>query len=192
MQVKFLKSLTKLEDMPAGDTKPQVAFVGRSNVGKSSLINHITGRKDLARVSAEPGRTRTINLFEIDNRFLLVDLPGYGFAKTSKTNRQVFSDMLNDYLWQAKQLKLVFLIIDGRLGPTALDREMLNYIKASGTPLVMIVNKADKLSNSETTNTISSLEAAYPGIELILHSNVNGKGLSEIIETIQRCLASGK
>jgi len=187
MQVKFLKSVIKPEDLPVSE-KPQIAFVGRSNVGKSSLINHITGQKNLARVSSEPGRTRTINLFDMDGRLFLVDLPGYGYAKASKSKRQNFSDMLNDYLWLAKQLKLVFLIIDARLGPTALDREMLNYIKASGTPLVMILNKVDKISDSETTNLISSLQAAYPGMDLLLHSSVSGKGLGEILEMIQKTI----
>ncbi|MHB8831270.1 MAG: ribosome biogenesis GTP-binding protein YihA/YsxC [Patescibacteria group bacterium] len=185
MQVKFLKSLTKLEDLPEGN-KPQVAFVGRSNVGKSSLINHITGQKNLARVSAEPGRTQTINLFEFDGRVLLVDLPGYGYAKASMAKRQDFFDMVNDYLCLSKQLKLVFLIIDARIGPTDQDRDMLDYLNYSHTPLVMILNKVDKLSNSESADLVSTLEAAYPGIKLILHSSITGKGRGEILETISK------
>ncbi|MFA6447282.1 MAG: ribosome biogenesis GTP-binding protein YihA/YsxC [Patescibacteria group bacterium] len=184
MQVKFLKSLTKLEDLPRSE-KPQVAFVGRSNVGKSSLINHLCNQKNLARVSAEPGRTRTINLFDVDNKFFLVDLPGYGYAKASKDKREEFLNMLNDYLGLTEQLKLVFLIIDARIGATDLDREMLNYLKSNGTPFVLILNKADKLSNSESANLLRTLEAGYPGVELILHSNISGKGRNEILKAIQ-------
>lgn len=183
MQVKFLKSLTRLEDMPRSE-KPQIAFVGRSNVGKSSLINHLCNQKNLARVSAEPGRTRTINIFDVDNKFFLVDLPGYGYAKASKDKRQEFLGMLNDYLGSTEQLKLVFLIIDARIGPTDLDREMLNYLKSNGTPFVLILNKADKLSKSESANLVHTLEAAYPNVELILHSNISGQGRNEILEAI--------
>lgn len=185
MQVKFLKSLTKIEDLPIGE-KPQIAFVGRSNVGKSSLINHLTGQKNLARVSAEPGRTRTINLFDVDGRFWLVDLPGYGYAKASQTKRQDFLEMLNNYLEQTEQLKLVFLIIDARLGPTDLDHEMLSYLKSNGTPVIMILNKVDKLSNSEISNLISTLQAGYPGLELIPHSSISGQGRGKILEAIQK------
>jgi len=183
MQIKFLKSVTKIEDIPMSE-KPQVAFVGRSNVGKSSLINHLTGQKDLAHVSAKPGRTQTINFFDVDGQYFLVDLPGYGYAKASKEQRQEYFDMLNDYLGLVSQLNLVFLIVDARHGPTDSDRDMLNYLKSTDTPCIMILNKVDKLSNSEIANLISTLHAAYPGIELITHSSVSKKGRGEILEAV--------
>jgi GTP-binding protein len=191
MAVTFLKSATKLEELPA-DNKPHVALVGRSNVGKSSLLNHLTNQKGLARVSAEPGRTQTINLFNVDSRYYLVDLPGYGFAKTSKAKRQDFAGMLRDYLWQAQQLCLVLLIVDARIGPTDLDRDMLAYLASGKIPVVMIVNKIDKLSNSESINLQRHLEANYPQLPFIPHSNVSGKGRGEILDTIERAVRETK
>lgn len=191
MPTTFLKSATNLEQLPT-DTKPHIALVGRSNVGKSSLLNHLTGEKGLARVSAEPGRTQTINLFNVDNRFYLVDLPGYGFAKTSKAKRQDFAGMLRDYLWQAEQLRLVLLIIDARLGPTDLDRDMLGYLASGKIPVVMVVNKIDKLSNSESINLQRKLEAEYPYLPFIPHSNVTGKGRGEIWDTIEQVVREKK
>lgn len=184
MQVKFLKSATRLEDIPADD-KPQVALVGRSNVGKSSLINHLADQKDLARVSAVPGRTRTINFFDVDGRYYLVDLPGYGYAKASKDKRQDYFEMLDGYLGLVKQLKLVLLIIDARIGLTDSDQEMLNYLSSAGTPLVMILNKVDKITHQQTADLLSVLKAAYPEIKPMLHSSVSKKGRNEILGTIE-------
>lgn len=183
----FLKSATRLEDLPQ-DSKPHIAMVGRSNVGKSSLINHLSNQKNLARVSAEPGRTQTINLFNVDGRFYLVDLPGYGFAKTSKAKREDFAGMLRDYLWQTEKLKLVLLIIDARIGPTDLDRDMLAYLASGRIPVALIVNKIDKLSNSESIQLQRMLEATYPQINFIPHSNVTGQGRGEIWQTIEQAV----
>lgn len=183
----FLKSATKLEELPQND-RPHIAMVGRSNVGKSSLLNHLAGQKGLARVSSEPGRTQTINLFDVDKRFYLVDLPGYGFAKTSKAKRQDFSGMLRDYLWQAEQLKLVLLIIDARIGPTDLDRDMLAYLDSGRIPVALIINKIDKLSNSESIQLQRTLESTYPQINFLVHSNVTGVGRGEIWQTIEKAV----
>lgn len=187
MTVTFLKSVTQLEEIPKNN-KPHIAFVGRSNVGKSSLLNNLTNQKDLAHVSSEPGRTQTINLFDVGGRFLLVDLPGYGFAKTSKAKRQGFSDMIHDYLWQTQQLKLVLLIIDARIGPTDLDKEMLAYLESGRIPVTIIANKIDKLSHTEATQLLRTLAATYPIIPAIPHSNVTGKGRGEIWDTIERVI----
>lgn len=183
----FLKSATNLEQLPQ-DTKPHIAMVGRSNVGKSSLINHLSNQKGLARVSSEPGRTQTINLFNVDGRFYLVDLPGYGFAKNSKAKREDFAGMLRDYLWQAEQLKLVLLIIDARIGPTDLDRDMLAYLASGRIPVALIINKIDKLSNSESIQLQRMLEATYPQINFIPHSNVTGQGRGEIWQAIEQAV----
>lgn len=191
MTTTFLKSLTNLEELPADD-KPQVAFVGRSNVGKSSLLNNLTGQDGLARVSAEPGRTQAINLFHVDNRYYLVDLPGYGFAKTSKAKREGFGDMIRDYLWHAQALRLVLLIIDARIGPTDLDREMIDYLQSGGIPFCVIANKIDKLSRTEAIRLMKSLEASTPGLHLLFHSNVTGQGLGEIKQTIEQVVRKEK
>jgi GTP-binding protein len=181
----FVKSATRLADLPQ-DTKPHIAFVGRSNVGKSSLLNSLTKQKNLAHVSAQPGRTQTINLFDVDRRFYLVDLPGYGFAKTSKAKRQDFAGILRDYLWQTQQLKLVLLIIDARIGPTDLDRDLLGYLASGKIPVTLVVNKIDKLSNSESIQLQRMLEATYPHLTFIPHSNITGVGRGEIWQTIER------
>ena len=183
----FLKSATNLEELPKGN-KPHIAMVGRSNVGKSSLLNHLANKKNLAHVSAEPGRTQTINLFDVDGRFYLVDLPVYGFAKTSNARRQDFAGMLRDYLWQAEQLKLVLLIIDARIGPTDLDRDMLAYLASGKIPVTLIVNKIDKLSHSESINLQRTLESTYPHLAFIPHSNVTGAGRGEIWQAIERAV----
>lgn len=187
MSTLFIKSAIQIDDLPKSD-KPHIAFVGRSNVGKSSLLNHLTGQKGLARESATPGRTQTINVFEVSNRYYLIDLPGYGYAKTSKEKRAGFGDMIRDYLWFAKHLKLVLLIIDARIGPTDLDREMIAYLESGKIPFVMVVNKVDKLSHSEFIRAMQQLEATYPSTVLIPHSNVTGKGNGEINEVIAKAL----
>jgi len=187
MTTAFIKSATRTKDLPKSD-RPQIALVGRSNVGKSSLLNQLTGQKNLARVSTEPGRTQTINVFDVEGQYFLIDFPGYGFAKTSKTKRQTFSDIIRDYLWQAQQLKLVLLIIDGRHGLTNLDREMLAYLDSSRIPVTMIVNKIDKLSRSEGMRLMHTLEANHPTIPLIPHSSVTGAGRGEILQAIERVI----
>ncbi len=185
----FVKSAPTVQDLPKSD-KPQVAFVGRSNVGKSSLLNHLTDQKGLARESASPGRTQFINVFEMNNRFFLIDLPGYGYAKTSKAKREGFGDMIRDYLWQAQQLKLVLLIIDARQGPTDLDREMIAYLESGKIPFTLVVNKVDKLSKSESIGLMQKLETDYPSITRIPHSNVTGIGQGEIRQAIDKAVRS--
>jgi GTP-binding protein len=187
MQATYLKSLTDIKDLPVSN-RPQIAVIGRSNVGKSSLINHLTQQKNLARVSSESGRTKTINLFEIDKRYFLVDLPGYGFAKASKDKRLAFADIINDYLWQSKQIKLIILIIDARIGPTELDHAMMEQLAPEPYPVIMILNKADKLSRTEITQLSKAIQGEYPGLKLIPHSNLSTMGRGEIVQEIDRVI----
>lgn len=191
MKATFLKSFTKIEDLPKSK-KLQVALVGRSNVGKSSLINHLVQQKKLARASAEPGRTQTINFFDIDGRYDLVDLPGYGYAKASKDKREAFADILNDYLCFSKQLKLVFLIIDARIGPTDLDHDMLNLLAVGDFSVIMILNKADKLKRTEIAQLTKTLQEEFPGIQTIPHSNLSTMGRNEILQEIEKMLKKEK
>lgn len=187
MTATFLKSATNPDEFPQSD-KPQIAMVGRSNVGKSSLLNHLISQKGLARVSAEPGRTQTINFFNVDGRFFLVDLPGYGFAKTPKEKHEIFAGMIDDYLRQTPQLKMVLVIIDARRGLTDLDRDMLAYLDSGGIAVTVIVNKLDKLSKAESLILKRRLLAEEPGVSFIYHSNVTGKGRGEILEAIERAV----
>lgn len=165
----FVKSFTSLDDLP-DDDKPQVAFVGRSNVGKSSLINHLTGQKDLAKVSAYPGRTSSFVFFEVQKRYYLVDLPGYGYAKRSQEERDAFLAMITEYLQRTRMLRLALVVIDARIGPTDLDERMLGFLQAAKIPFAMVVNKVDKLSRSEVAALESGLAARYPGVKALLTS----------------------
>ncbi len=183
----FFTSTTLLSDLPISE-KPHIAMIGRSNVGKSSLINHLTQQKKLARVSADPGRTQTINLYDIDSRFFLVDLPGYGYAQTSKEKRAAFSTMIHDYLEQTPQLTLIFLIIDARIPPTSLDAAMAQWLQEKNLPFVIIANKMDKLNSEDTRKLHRSLETLYPGVPTIEHSITSGKNRKEIWATIERAL----
>lgn len=131
------------------DTKPEFAFIGRSNVGKSSLINMLTGRKALAKTSATPGKTLLINHFLINREWYLVDLPGYGFAKGSKTMRQKLEQMIAQYLLQREQLVNVFVLIDIRHPQQKIDREFIDWLGQSGVPFSIVFTKADKLPKTK-------------------------------------------
>lgn len=191
MPAKFFTSTTRLEDLPTYD-KPQVAMVGRSNVGKSSLINHLTGQKALARVSAAPGRTKTINLYEIDRRYFLVDLPGYGYAKTSKEKRADFATMISTYLENTPQLTLVLVVIDAYVGPTDLDQEMLQSLHSLGKRVIIIVNKIDKLSKGEAASLLQKLSSEYADATFIPHSVETDKHRGAILEAIEVALRKAK
>lgn len=187
MNATFLKSIVNIEDLPKSD-RPQIALVGRSNVGKSSLINHLVNQKNLARVSASPGRTRTINIFDVDRRFFLIDLPGYGFAKASKEKRIAFENLLNDYMTRAEHLKFVLVIVDARLGLSDIDREMLTFLETTSVPFAVIANKIDKLKKSEILALQREVAKDEHGIKLILHSNVTDSGQSEIRQAIEQAI----
>ena len=179
MKATFLKSATAIDQLPNND-RPQVVMVGRSNVGKSTLINHLVGQKGLAHVSATPGRTQLINLYDVERRFYLVDLPGYGYAKASKTRRADFRALIDAYLASVPQMQLVLLIIDARVSLTELDEEMLEMLTHAHKSLVLIVNKIDKLSRAETEKLMRALTERYPHVHCIAHSNTTGKNVAEI------------
>lgn len=145
---KFVKSAHKIEDYPYNNL-PEIAFAGRSNVGKSSMINTILNRKGLARTSSKPGHTRSINFFNIDNKFYLVDLPGYGFAKVPEKEKEKWKGLINDYLHYRENLKGIVMIVDARHKPTEQDEMMLNWIREFRIPKIIVATKADKLSNNK-------------------------------------------
>lgn len=187
MEATYIKSLVKIEDLPIGK-KPHIAFVGRSNVGKSSLINHLAQQRNLARTSSEPGRTQTINVFDVDKRYFLIDLPGYGYAKRSKAKRDDFAEIISDYLSGVDRLKLIFVIIDARVGLTDLDRLMLGELASCDAHVVMILNKAEKLSRSDIGRLTQTVQNEYPGLETIAHSSMSKLGRGEILEAIDKIL----
>ncbi len=158
-------------------------MVGRSNVGKSSLINHLGGTKNLARTSAKAGLTQTINVYDFD-RFHLVDLPGYGFSRAQRSQGRGFEEMISAYLSDSALLVLVLLIIDSRLGFTESDRHALDQLKNGGVPFVVIFNKVDKLSKSAMTVALRNLQAEFGDVRFIPHS-IDG-ALGEIRDAIEK------
>ncbi|TAE45734.1 MAG: YihA family ribosome biogenesis GTP-binding protein [Cytophagia bacterium] len=150
----FAKSSSKFTECPE-DELPEFAFIGRSNVGKSSLINKITNKKDLAKTSQTPGKTQLINHFLINEKWYLVDLPGYGWAKVGQEKRMQFSKMIKNYLLQRKNLKCVFVLIDSRLEPQAIDFDFLNFLGEKQVPFVIIYTKIDKNSSSQTQKILA-------------------------------------
>jgi GTP-binding protein len=150
----FISSYADVRKCPPPD-KPEFAFIGRSNVGKSSLINMLTQSRDLAKTSAKPGKTQTINHFLINKAWYLVDLPGYGYASVSKSLREGFGKMIEGYVLQRENLSCLFILIDCRLEPQKIDLSFINWVGSKGIPLALIFTKADKLSRNELQRNIS-------------------------------------
>jgi GTP-binding protein len=146
--VSFLKSCTQWEDCPEAN-KPEFAFIGRSNVGKSSLINLLANHKNLAKTSGKPGKTQTINHFLVDQYWYLVDLPGYGYAKVSKEDRKKFSKQVTDYILNRQNLICLFLLVDSRHEPLKNDLEFMKWLGEKQIPFVIVFTKIDKLSSAE-------------------------------------------
>jgi GTP-binding protein len=152
-EAKFLMSNSRVEQCPA-PTIPEYAFIGRSNVGKSSLINMLTAHKGLAKTSSLPGKTQLINHFLINNEWYLVDLPGYGYAKVSKESRVKWGRMINYYLHKRENLACVFVLLDARHPPQAVDLDFMETLGSGGIPFVMVFTKADKLSGSKAQQNV--------------------------------------
>lgn len=173
------------------DPRVQVAFSGRSNVGKSSLINALLGRKSLARVSSAPGKTVTINFYDVDGKLYLVDLPGYGFAKRSPEEKKQWSALTDGYFTQnpnIDRLSLVLQLVDSRIGPTADDEMMLDYLSQAELPFVVVATKVDKLNATERKKNLEALRA-HPLVgdaPVIPFSALKGEGKEELWKTIFR------
>ncbi|MBN2890524.1 MAG: YihA family ribosome biogenesis GTP-binding protein [Bacteroidales bacterium] len=184
----FVKSCTNLKDAPSG--KPEYAFIGRSNVGKSSLINMLLGRNSLAKISSKPGKTQLINYFIINEEWHIVDLPGYGYAKTSKKNRELFSDMIKHYIFESENLMTLFILIDSRIPPQESDLDFIYNMGANGIPIVLVFTKIDKISKNKVASTVAALKRKlsenwedFPPI--FLTSTIDKTGQKEILDFIQ-------
>ncbi len=153
----FLGSFARTEACPESNI-PEYAFIGRSNVGKSSLVNMITGRKALAKVSRTPGKTQLLNFFKINNQWNLVDLPGYGYARLAKTKRAEFSKMIKHYLKNRDQLTCLFVLIDGSIGPQELDMEFLKFLGQESVPYSIIYTKTDKETQNIVVKNIQAIK----------------------------------
>lgn len=170
---------------------PEYAFIGRSNVGKSSLINMLVNRKSLAKTSSKPGKTQTINHFLINKNWYLVDLPGYGFAKTSKTNRAKWGKMISDYLVLRENLQVVFVLADARLEPQQIDIDFINNLGEKGVPFAIIFTKTDKVSGGKAMSNIqkmkNKLSETWEELPTIMKSSaVSGAGKEEILDFIDQ------
>ncbi len=171
---------------------PEIAFAGKSNVGKSSLINALMNRKSLARTSAQPGKTQTINFYNVNDAFYLVDLPGYGYAKVSEEVKAKWGKMVERYLKRSKQLRAVFLLVDIRHAPSANDRLMYDWINSQGYQPIIIATKMDKLNRSQIPAAVKAVREglnAKAGTTVIPFSSLSKQGREEIYEEMDRLLA---
>ena len=187
---RFLASATDVAHFPA-PTVPEVAFLGRSNVGKSSVINSLVGTK-LARTSSTPGRTRSINFFEIRwpgkprPELIFADLPGYGYAKISREVSQEWPKFIEPYLNERPSLALCVVLIDVNVPPQQSDRQLLDFLSAKGREFLLVGTKADRLSNNQLNNVLRSFEQEYPSARILPYSSKTGTGREELWKQIRQ------
>jgi len=184
-KIEFVKSAYKMVQVPE-EALPEIAFAGRSNVGKSSLINRLVNRNGLVKVSARPGKTQSLNYFIVDSRLYLVDLPGYGFAKVSRKLQDDWQELVTDYLSTSPTLRCVVVLIDIRHALKSQDRELIEWLRSRGRPFIIVYTKRDKLSNNEQAKQAASLDAAL-GLnkqDRVLFSAKTGDGKAELMAAI--------
>jgi GTP-binding protein len=188
-KAEFEKSSARLNQCPTGE-RPELAFIGRSNVGKSSLINLITGRKSLAKISVSPGKTKLINHFLINDSWYLVDLPGYGYAKASKKAKEIFSKLIQNYILKRDHLMCMFVLLDIRIDPQANDLSFINWLGNNKIPFVLVYTKTDKLNQREISNSRKKYEEnllqSWENLpKCFFTSSVNKTGRDEILTFIE-------
>ena len=197
-QGRYLASAVKKEQYPA-EPRPEIVFMGRSNVGKSSLINSLTRVKNLARVSGQPGKTQTINFYEIgakidgieDRRdFYLVDLPGYGYARTGREKREIWAKFIKEYLLSSKNLQFVCQLIDIRHEPMPSDIEMFHWLLENDLPVLLIATKADKLGRTAALQSAAVIRRSLgiSNIDVLPYSSLKNEGRSELLDVIASVL----
>ncbi len=184
-KAKFVDSLDTFRRFP-GQGLPEIAVVGKSNVGKSSLINSMTGNGKLARTSSEPGKTRLVNLYRINDAFFLVDLPGYGFARAPKHERERWAAMIEGYLRGSEHLKRVFQLVDLRHAPTEDDQLMVEYLRHFDIPFTVVATKADKLSKAQRSKSVPVIcrTLGVQPWEVMIHSSKDGTGNDRLLAQI--------
>lgn len=185
-QAAFIRSAFSAEQF-IHDGRPQIVFAGRSNVGKSSVINTLTGRKNLARVGNAPGKTRSANYFLIDGAFYLVDLPGYGYAKVGHKTKEAWAELMEIFFSELDRITLGVLVIDARHEPSAQDVEMAGYFQQTCVPWAVLANKADKLKKSETEASLSRIRQTLvldESVPMIAFSGESGLGKRQAVDVI--------
>ena len=197
-QGRYAVSAVKKEQYPQ-ERRKEIVFIGRSNVGKSSLINSLTRVKNLARVSSQPGKTQTINFYEIGAKldgeegrhdFYLVDLPGYGYARTGQQRRKLWSKFINEYLLTSEDLQFVCQLIDIRHEPMASDVEMFRWLVEHNLPVLVVATKADKISRAQQDKNIAAIKKALgiPEIDVLPYLSLKNEGRSELLDVIGNVL----
>lgn len=184
-KIEFLLSVHRLGQLPPPEL-PEIAFAGRSNVGKSSLINKLTGRKNLVKVSARPGKTQGLNYFRVGDQFFLVDLPGYGFAKVPKVMQNNWQSLISSYLEQRQTLRCVVVIMDIRHEPKTLDTQLIQWLKQNSIPCLPVYTKIDKISGSLREKNAGLLDAGHTlsARDRVLFSAKTGQGRDQLIAAL--------
>jgi GTP-binding protein len=183
----FIKSAFTEADWPR-DYGLEIAFMGRSNVGKSSLINSLLRVHGLARTSSTPGRTQSLNFFHINGQFSFVDLPGFGYARVPKSIKTTWGEMVTNYLAKRAQLVLSIHIVDSRHEPTKLDLQLHDWLKYSAKPRLIVATKSDKLSNNELRESMGRIKRVFGDDSVIAYSAKTGRGRDEVWRTIEKAL----
>ena len=189
---KFAHSLDRLRPFP-GQGMPEIAMAGKSNVGKSSMINSLLGNSKLARISSEPGKTRLVNFYRVNDQFWLVDLPGYGFAKAPKAERERWAAMIEGYLEGSGYLKRVLHLVDIRHAPTREDQMMVDYLRHYDIPFTVVATKADKLSRAARGRSIPVIcrTLAVQPREVVPYSSEDGTGREKVLDILEKEIADG-
>ena len=192
-QTEVITSMTEYKKFP-GIGKPEIAFAGRSNVGKSSLLNSLARRKALAKVSATPGKTRMINIFNADGAFFLVDLPGYGFAKVTQQEQERWGKMMSGYFQTSKSLRLTLHLVDIRHEPTRDDVTMNRFLRQTEQPFFVVATKEDKISKAQCQKNIALIGRALEvqPWQILPYSSETGEGRKELLKVIEDALKAGK
>ena len=184
----FLKSSFQVADWPI-EQLPEIAFMGRSNVGKSSLINSLLSVRGLARTSSTPGRTQSLNFFLVNRRFRFVDLPGFGYARVPKAIKASWGEMVSSYLAKREQLVLSIHIVDSRHEPTTLDLQLHEWLEHSARPRLIVATKSDKLSNNELKQSLGRVKRVFSEDRVVAFSARTGRGGNEVWQAIENALA---
>lgn len=189
-KVDFLLSVHRLNQLPTADL-PEIAFAGRSNVGKSSLINKLIARKGLVKVSARPGKTQGLNYFQVGQQFYLVDLPGYGFARVPKVMQNAWQSLISSYLVKRTTLRCVVVIVDIRHEPKNQDTQLFEWLRQNNIPYIAVYTKIDKVSGSLRMKNAKILDKGHniPADERVLFSAKTGQGRDELIALLSGCLS---
>lgn len=194
-QAAFVSSEADVKRCPP-PLKPEFAFIGRSNVGKSSLLNMLTGRKNLAKTSNTPGKTQTINHFVVNDDWYLVDLPGYGFARVSKEKRAGFGKIIEDYILKRENLQCLFVLVDARLEPQKIDLAFIQWAGEREIPLCLLFTKADKLTRNQLKRNMGIYESTLRKTweeppPMLVTSSVTREGKDDVLSFIEKALAQG-